>query len=37
LETKCSYTYEKPGMYQVLVKVVDIFGDDTNKLVEVKV
>ncbi len=37
LETTCSHTYEKPGRYQVLVKVVDIFGNDTNKLVEVKV
>ncbi|MCK4416626.1 MAG: site-specific DNA-methyltransferase, partial [Candidatus Latescibacteria bacterium] len=37
LETKCSHTYEKAGKYQVLVKVVDIFGNDTNKLLEVKV
>lgn len=37
LDTKCSHTYEKTGKYQVLVKVVDIFGNDTNKLLEVKV
>ncbi|NVL89521.1 MAG: site-specific DNA-methyltransferase [Desulfobacterales bacterium] len=37
LETKCSHTYEKAGKYQVLVKVVDIFGNDTNKLLEIKV
>jgi hypothetical protein len=37
LETKCSHTYEEPGKYQVLVKVVDIFGNDTNKLIEVEV
>jgi len=37
LETKCSYSYEQTGKYQVLVKVVDIFGNDTNKLIEVKV
>lgn len=37
LETKCSHTYEKTGKYQVLVKVVDIFGNDTNKLIEMKV
>jgi len=37
LETKCSHTYEKVGRYQVLVKVVDIFGNDTNKLLEVKI
>ena len=37
LETQCSYSYEKSGKYQVLVKVVDIFGNDTNKLIEIKV
>ncbi|MBM3253949.1 MAG: site-specific DNA-methyltransferase [Candidatus Omnitrophica bacterium] len=35
LETKCSYTYEKTGKYQVLIKVVDIFGNDTNKLMNI--
>ena len=37
LEKKCSYSYENSGKYQVLVKVVDIFGNDTNKLLEVEV
>lgn len=37
LETKYSHTYEDSGTYQVLVKVVDIFGNDTNKLIEVGV
>lgn len=37
LETSCSHTYEKAGGYQVLVKVVDIFGNDTNKLLEVQI
>lgn len=37
LETKSYHVYEKPGTYQVLVKVVDIFGNDTNKIVEVKI
>jgi hypothetical protein len=35
LETKCTHTYEKEGKYQVLVKVVDIFGNDTNKLINI--
>jgi len=35
LEMIYSHTYEEPGKYQVLVKVVDIFGNDTNKLIEV--
>jgi len=37
LETKATHTYEQPGTYKVLVKVVDIFGNDTTKMVEVKV
>lgn len=45
LEPKCSHTYlpvrgtqtgEKVERYQVLVKVVDIFGNDTNKLLEIE-
>jgi DNA modification methylase len=35
LETHCHRIYDKPGKYQVLVKVVDIFGNDTNNLIEV--
>ena len=35
LETSSYHYFEKPGKYQVLVKVVDIFGNDTNKLIEV--
>ena len=32
LETP-AHTYEKKGVYQILVKVVDIFGNDTSHLV----
>jgi adenine-specific DNA-methyltransferase len=32
LETP-GHSYEKPGVYQILVKVVDIFGNDTSHLV----
>lgn len=35
LETQATHTYEQPGTYKVLVKVVDIFGNDTTKMVEV--
>jgi DNA modification methylase len=31
------HTYETPGEYQVVVKVIDILGNDTTKLVKVKV
>ncbi len=37
LETKASHTYNQSGTYKVLVKVVDIFGNDTTKLLEVRV
>lgn len=37
LETEVSHAYEETGRYQALVKVVDIFGNDTNKLLEVKI
>jgi adenine-specific DNA-methyltransferase len=37
LETKATHTYDQPGTYKVLVKVVDIFGNDTTKMVEVDI
>ncbi len=30
------YKYEKSGEYQVMVKVVDVFGNDTNKVINIK-
>ncbi len=32
-----SYTYEKPGKYRVLIKVIDIFGNDTSQALDVEV
>ena len=32
-----SHTYEKPGKYQALVKVIDIFGNDTSQLLDIEV
>ncbi|MEM3870955.1 MAG: site-specific DNA-methyltransferase [Nitrososphaeria archaeon] len=37
LKTSITYEYDKPGKYDVLVKVVDIFGNDTNKLLKVEI
>ena len=37
LKTRLSYEYDKPGEYNILVKVIDIFGNDTNKILHVKV
>lgn len=31
------HTYEKPGKYRILVKVVDIFGNDTSQAYDVQV
>ena len=31
------HTYEKAGRYRVLVKVIDIFGNDTSQAVEIEV
>ena len=32
-----SHTYEKPGKYRVLVKVIDIFGNETSQALDVEV
>ncbi len=37
LETKASHAYDASGTHKVLVKVVDIFGNDTTKLIEVRI
>jgi DNA modification methylase len=36
LELSMDYEYKKAGKYNILVKVIDIFGNDTTKLVEIK-
>ncbi len=35
--TSDAHTYEKPGKYRVLVKVIDIFGNDTSQAFDVEV
>jgi adenine-specific DNA-methyltransferase len=35
--TSDPHTYEEPGWYRVIVKVVDIFGNDTSQVFEVEV
>jgi len=37
LERSATHDYDEPGSYTVLVKVVDIFGNDTTTAVEVSV
>ncbi len=31
------HVYEKPGKYRILVKVIDIFGNDTSQAFDVEV
>jgi len=35
--TSDPHTYDRPGHYRVLVKVVDIFGNDTSQAFDVEV
>lgn len=37
LERKASHSYDTPGRYTVLVKVIDLLGNDTTKALEVEV
>ena len=37
IELEATKTYDKSGEYQIMVKVVDVFGNDTNKIIKVKV
>lgn len=37
LETAASHTYSQPGTYTILVKAIDILGNDTTKALEVEV
>lgn len=37
LERRTTHTYSQPGKYGVVVKVIDILGNDTTKLIQVEV
>jgi adenine-specific DNA-methyltransferase len=37
LQTSLSHTYEEPGSYTVVIKVIDILGNDTTKTVGIQV
>jgi adenine-specific DNA-methyltransferase len=37
IELHAKHTYEEKGKYKIMVKVVDVFGNDTNKIVEVDI
>jgi hypothetical protein len=37
IELKTMHEYSKPGDYRVVVKVIDILGNDTTKTLDIKV
>jgi adenine-specific DNA-methyltransferase len=37
IKLSAKYEYEKPGTYRVVVKVIDILGNDTTKTLDIKV
>ena len=37
MQLETTHTYDEPGDYTVVVKVIDILGNDTTKTVKVKV
>lgn len=37
IELETTHVYEKSGEYQVMIKVIDILGNDTTKLIKVRV
>ncbi len=36
VDYEAEHEYEEPGEYQIMVKVVDVFGNDTNKVLKVR-
>jgi adenine-specific DNA-methyltransferase len=37
LQTTVAHSYDAPGRYTIIVKVIDILGNDTTKSIEVDV
>lgn len=37
LQTTLAHTYDEPGDYTIVVKVIDILGNDTTKSLKVEV
>ena len=37
VDKKASHIYEKAGDYQIMVKVIDVFGGDISKIINIKV
>ncbi len=37
VEYEARHTYEEPGKYTIMIKVIDVFGADTNKVLKIKI
>jgi len=37
VDYEAKHEYDKKGEYQIMVKVIDVFGNDTNKVIKLKV
>ena len=37
VDSRATYTYDESGEYQIMVKVIDIFGGDVSKIIKVKI
>lgn len=37
VDYEAKHRYANPGEYQIMVKVVDVFGNDTNKVIPIKI
>jgi len=37
VDKKANFTYAKAGEYQIMVKVIDVFGGDVSKIIKVKI
>ncbi len=37
VDKKATHTYNKAGNYQIMVKVIDVFGGDVSKIIKVKI
>ena len=37
VDYEAKHKYDRAGEYQIMVKVVDVFGNDTNKVIKLKV
>ena len=37
VDYEAMHKYEEAGEYQIVVKVVDVFGNDTNKVLKMKI